>query len=274
MPTSQIQPKKSARLNLLPKHERYLDTFRRFQFLKPEHIQYAFGGSLNARTLRFDLVKLMTAGYLRRIRGNRDEEYTYFPAPIRERSPLMLAHTNEVTWVQLLVAVGAAKNELELLACERRASRLKFSVSMSNDDGVMKRRFCVPDFFFAHQDPTKPAEGDARHFFWEITNAKPGQHWKKENDIIQKCQMYNAYFDSGDFVHRLQKEFHLHVRNFRVIITFPTEARARNFTQIFRSRGVAYPGRFFVTWKDAYHANMWGPIFLSPKDDSLHSISD
>ncbi len=270
----QSEPKGSRGLKLLPKHEQYLDAFRRFQFLKAEHIQHLFGGNLNARTLRFDLVKLLTAGYLRRIRSNRDEEYTYFPSPIRERSSLMLTHTNEVTWVQLLVAVGAAKKDLEILACERRASRTRFSVSMPNDEGVIKRRCCVPDFFYAHQDPTKSAGRDTRHFFFEITNAKPGQHWKKENDIIQKCQMYNAYFDSGEFGHRLQKEFHLHVRNFRVIITFPTEARARNFTQIFRHKEVAYPGRFFVTWKDAYRANMWGPIFLSPKDDSLHSIRD
>jgi hypothetical protein len=274
MPPLRTQSKKSAKIKILPKHEQYLDAFRRFQFLKPEHIQYAFGGSLNARTLRFDLVKLMTAGYLRRLRSNRDEEYTYFPSSIRERSPLMLTHTNEVTWAQILVASDAARKDLEMLACERRASHLKFSVAMQNDEGVIKRRCCVPDFFCAHKDPTKPTGRDTRHYFWEITNAKPGQHWKKENDIIQKCQMYNAYFNSGEFVHRLQKEFHLHVRNFRVIITFPTEARACNFTQIFRSRGVAYPGRFFVTWKDAYRANMWGPIFLSPKNDSLHSLSD
>jgi hypothetical protein len=33
--------------------------------------------------------------------------------------------------------------------------------------------------------------------------------------------------------------------DFRVVITFPTEARARNFVEISRSRGVAYPGRCF-----------------------------
>jgi hypothetical protein len=270
----QKEPRKSAKLKLLPKHEQYLDAFRRFQFLRPEHIQHLFGCGLNDRTLRFDLLKLMTAGYLRRIRSSRDEEYTYFPSPIRERSPLMLTHTNEVTWAQVLVASGAAKKGLEMLACERRASYVKFSVSMQNDEGVMKRRSCVPDFFCAYKDPTKPTGRDARHFFFEITNAKPGQHWKRENDIIQKCQMYNAYFDSGEFAHRLQKEFQLAAANFRVIITFPTEARARNFIEIFRNRRVAYPGRFFVTWKDAYHATMYGPIFLSPKDDSLHSLCD
>jgi hypothetical protein len=274
MPTPQAESKKWLKLNLLPKHERYLDAFHRFQLLSPKHIQYLFGGSLNDRTLRFDLMKLMSAGYLRRIRSSRDEEYTYFPSSIRERSPLMLAHTNEVTWAQIRVASGTAKHGFQILACERRASRVKFAVSMQNDDGVTKRRCCVPDFFSAHRDPTKSAGCDARHFFWEITNAKPGQHWKKENDIIQKCEMYNAYFDSGEFVDRLQEEFQLAVRNFRVIITFPTEARARNFVEIFRSKRIAYPGRFWVTWKDAYRENMYGSIFLAPKDYSLHSLCD
>jgi hypothetical protein len=162
MPTPQPEQKRSVELKLRPKHEQYLDAFAHFQFLGPKHIQYLYGRSLNDRTLRFDLMKLVTAGYLRRIRSSRDEEYTYFPAAIRERSPLMLAHTNEVTWAQVLVASGTAKRGLRLLACERHAARIKFAVSMQSDEGLMKRRSCVPDFFCAHRDPTKPAGSDAR----------------------------------------------------------------------------------------------------------------
>jgi len=127
-----------------------------------------------------------------------------------------------------------------MLACERRPSRIEFTVSIQNDEGVLKPRRCVPDFFVGLRNSAKPAGRDENYFFWEVTNAKPGQHWKKENDIIQKCEMYNAYFDSGDFTDRLQKELQLDVGNFRVIITFPTEQRARNFVALFRQKGMSY----------------------------------
>ena len=265
---------RSHQLKLLPKHERYLDAFQRFIFLAPEHLQCLFGRNLKERTLRWDLARLMSAGYLSRLRKNKDEEYTYYPAMIREKSTLTLDHTSEITWAQVLIAVYAATAGYQVMACERRARRVKFAVYMANDEGVVKQRWCLPDFFCALRNPAKPPGSDTEHFFWEVTNAKPGQHWKKENDVVQKCEAYNAYFDSSEFVDRLQKEYQLEVRNFRVVITFPTEARARNFISIFRSRGIAYPGRFWVSWKDAYHANMYGPIFLSPKDDSLHSLCD
>jgi len=173
----------------------------------------------------------------------------------------------------MLVSANAACG-IEVFVCARKASRLKFAVLVPDEEGVMKRRYCIPDFCCILNRQGSPKVESTRCYFWEITNAKPGQHWKKENDVIQKCEMYNTYFDSGDFVDRLQKEFHVEVRNFRVVITFPTEARARNFVDIFRSRGVAYPGRFFVTWKDAYRTNMYGSIFLCPKDGSLHSFCD
>jgi hypothetical protein len=266
--TPQRQTKREAKL--LPKHERYLDAFHRFQFLKPQHLQWLSVAPLSERTLRFDLVKLTNAGYLNRTRKNKDEEYTYFPASVREKSPLMLDHTNEITWVQILLATGAPVHGTEILACERREAQTGFAALMKNADGVLKTRRCIPDLLCAIRNTAKPAGRDVACFFWEITNAKPGQHWKKENDIVQKCEMYNAYFDSGDFRERLQKE----VKNFRVILTFPTEQRARNFAAILHQKKTSYPGRFWVTWQEAYHRDMYGPIFLSVKDDSLHSFKD
>jgi len=268
------QRTKTPELRLLPKHHAYLDAVHRFQFLKPEHFQILFGGALNARTLRLDLKKLNAARLLNRARKNKDEEYTYFPPSIREKSPLMLDHTNEITWVQVLLATDAAQHNLEMMALERRPSRIKFEAVMKNRDGIMKSRRCIPDLFAAVRNTAKPVGQDMSCIFWEITNAKPGQHFRKENDIVQKCEAYNAYFDSGNFVDRLQKEFHIVCRNFRVVITFPTELRAQNFIQILKQRNVAYPGRFWITWKEAYRANLYGPIFLSPKDNSLHSICD
>ncbi len=259
-------------MNLLPKHERYLDAFQTFLFLKPEHLRQLFG-RLNERTLRWDLMKLMNAGYLSRTRNNKDEEYTYYPPHIREKSPLTLQHTNEITWAQVLFHTGAGQRGFPVLACERRPSRIEFAASVRNDEGALKPRQCVPDFFSGIKHVGRPEGRDEGYFFWEITISKPGQHWKKENDIIQKCEMYNAYFESGDFADRLQKELRLEVGNFRVVITFPTELRARNFVALFRKKGVAYPGRFWVTWQDAYRADMYGPIFLSPKDDVLHSFN-
>ncbi|PWU05343.1 MAG: hypothetical protein C5B51_14760 [Terriglobia bacterium] len=261
-------------MRLLHKHERYLDAFQRFQFLTSRHLQSLFGSNLNARTLRFDLLKLMTAGYLRRSRTNRDEEYTYFTSDIREKSPLLLEHTNEITWAQILLAEASSKHGIEVLVLERRQQRIRFSATVPNKEGIMKSRGCVPDFFSAHRRAVKTAADPARCFFWEITNAKPGQHWEKENDIIQKCRIYNAYFESGEFFDRLHKEFHVEVRNFRVVITFPTEARARNFVGFLRAKAVAYPGRFWVTWRDAYHEDMYGRILVCAKDDTLHSLTD
>jgi len=89
--------KREREEKLLPKHEQYLDAFKRYLFLKPEHVRHPFGADLVERTLRYDLKKLMTAGYLTRSRNNKDEEYTYFPADIREKSPLTLYHSNEIT---------------------------------------------------------------------------------------------------------------------------------------------------------------------------------
>jgi hypothetical protein len=55
----------------------------------------------------------------RRIRASRDEEYTYFPAQIREKSPLLLVHTNEVSWTQILFATALARNRLDLIIVEQ-----------------------------------------------------------------------------------------------------------------------------------------------------------
>jgi hypothetical protein len=270
--TPQRQTKRDTKL--LPKHERYLDAFHRFQFLKPQHLQRLSTAPLSERTLRFDLMKLASAGYLSRTRNNKDEEYTYFPASIREKSPLMLDHTNEITWVQILLETGAPVHGIEIVASERRAAQIVFTALMKNADGALKTRRCIPDLLCVIRNTAKPASRGAGCFFWEITNAKPGQHWRKENDIVQKCEMYNAYFDSGDFVDRLQKEMHLEVKNFRVILTFPTEQRARNFAAILHQKKTSYPGRFWVTWQEAYHRDMYEPIFLSVKDGSLHSFKD
>src|ERR1044071_4660224 len=164
---------------LLPRQEAYLDAFRRFLFLRAEHLRHLFGEHLNSRTLRWDLARLINSGYLSRTRNSKDEEYTYFPAAIREKSSLTLEHTNEITWAHVLFATDP---RFESVACERRSRRIRFQVSINKDDGTVKTRRCTPDFLSAYRRVVV-STASVRCFFWEIKRAKPGQHWRKENDI-------------------------------------------------------------------------------------------
>jgi hypothetical protein len=159
------------------------------------------------------------------------------------------------TWVNLRDQSG--KKGWIMKTWERLPAYIGFKVP----DGYL-----IPDGFirYATEDIV---DGCA---FVEVENSNPNVR-ENVQSILGKCDLYHAYWKSGEFERRWG------AKNFRVIFLMRTEERVVNQCRLMKRKGRHYDSpRWYFTWYEAAE-NMAGKIFVTPKDFDrgvLYSLED
>lgn len=121
--------------------------------------------------------------------------------------------------------------------------------------------FRVPDGYLIPDGFVRYATGDIEDgcAFIEVENSNPNVR-ENVQSILAKCDLYHAYWKSGEFERRWD------AKNFRVIFFMRTQARVVNQCRLMKQMGRHYDSlRWYFTWYEAAE-HVADRIFMTPRD--------
>jgi hypothetical protein len=251
--------------------DRLLDCFNLYHFLNGEQIAVLLGldPEKDRRTVNWFMGTHLALdkgertyapedSFVRRINIGMGVHHVFCLPRFKNKGASTLTHDVAGSWKMIYAKLQAEAAGFEVIALSREKEEIQFHTALGK---------YIPDFFIGLK------RGAVSNFyFFEITKSRPGTH-AGTKDVVDKCQKYNAFYDEGQFPDWLRRSFGLQGANFRVVFTFPTDARARNFT-LTLLREVGHNRRFFGAEEEALHKDVYGSVLYSPKDfPALHSIA-
>jgi hypothetical protein len=113
---------------------------------------------------------------------------------------------------------------------------------------------------------TRPAHPETEfRYFLEIERSKLGNYRNGEPQILRKLLAYLAYFNSTG----CEKEWGF--RQYRVVVVQRTDARRDGLLTALRAK--CSHRMFWLTTEAAFHSDIGGAIFKTPKDDAGETFS-
>jgi hypothetical protein len=243
-----------------------MDTFERLHFVSTSQLMRIL--NCPRRTANYiTKTHLIEPRFVRRISTPRGEDDVLTLTRFKEKSYFTLAHDLEVSWQMIFSSEPPAG--VKVIALSRDPERIEIRTS---------KRPYTPDYFLGLEGENLDEHGRKKtcFYFCEVTKARPGTHGTR--DLIEKCERYNDFFETGQFPDWLKKRFGYEKRDFRVLFSFPTTERALNFVADLAQRDFPKKGKFFAASESGIRGGkdfvgFYDRTWYSPKDHpTLHTL--